>query len=581
MKATIFLFTAVTISTLLSLSTLKLTAQQCRFETSNGLETATYFEAITWYKEIDKKSNKVFVKEMGMTDAGHPLHLVLVSGDGKFEPAQWHKQNKAVILINNGIHPGEPDGIDASMMLVRDIVSDKIKMPANVCLAFIPVYNIGGCLNRGATSRVNQNGPKEYGFRGNAQNLDLNRDFTKCDSKEAKSFTQIFHWLAPEILIDNHVSDGADYQHTFTLVTTQYNKLGGDIGEWLKGKFEPALYKGMAEKNWDICPYVNFETTEVEKGMEMFYDPPRYSSGYAALFGTITFLPETHMLKPFKDRVLSTYAFMQTAIEQASLHSAELIENRKDILGRYAAENTFPLNWIPDSVKYDLITFKGYERDYKTSAATGLQQMFYNHSKPFTAQVKYYNTFNPENIITAPKAYIIPQGWHAVIDLLKLNNVVIKQLGNDTLLDVEVYKIEEYKSFTRPYEKHHKNHSVKTSVSNQKIKCLKGDFIIYLNQKANRYLVEMLEPTGDDSFFAWNFFDGILMQKEGYSDYRWEETAAEILKNDPQLQAKLDEKRKADAKFASNSSAQLDFIYKNSPFYEKGHNRYPVYRLVK
>jgi hypothetical protein len=164
-------------------------AQQCRFEKTNGVESATYFEAINWYKDLDKRSSKILVKEMGMSDAGYPLHLVLVSNDGKFDAAQWHKQNKAVIMINNGIHPGEPDGIDASMMLVRDIVIGKLQLPNNVALAFIPVYNIGGCLNRNAYSRVNQNGPKEYGFRGNAQNLDLNRDFTKCDSKEARSFT--------------------------------------------------------------------------------------------------------------------------------------------------------------------------------------------------------------------------------------------------------------------------------------------------------------------------------------------------------------------------------------------------------
>jgi len=252
-------------------------AQQCRFEKTNGLESATYFEAIDWYKNLKRQSEKIIVKEMGMTDAGFPLHLVLVSSDAKFDIAQWHKQNKAVILINNGIHPGEPDGIDASMMLVRDVVQGKLKLPNNVVLAVIPVYNIGGCLNRSAYSRVNQNGPKEYGFRGNSQNLDLNRDFTKCDSKEAKAFAQIFHLLDPDILIDNHVSDGADYQHTMTLIATQYDKLGPVLGKWLKESFEPELYKGMKAKGWDMTPYVNFETTDFDKGMEIFLDPPRYS----------------------------------------------------------------------------------------------------------------------------------------------------------------------------------------------------------------------------------------------------------------------------------------------------------------
>ncbi len=554
-------------------------AQQCRFEKTNGMESATYFEAIDWYKKLDIISTKVLVKEMGMTDAGYPLHLVMVSNDGKFDAAQWRKQNKAIILINNGIHPGEPDGIDASMMLVRDIVTNKVKLPDNVALAIIPVYNIGGCLNRNSYSRANQNGPLEYGFRGNAQNLDLNRDFTKSDSKNARAFAQIFHYLDPHILIDNHVSDGADYQHTMTMLTTQYDKLGAGLGGWLKNNFEPQLYKGMTEKSWDMVPYVSFETASPDRGMVMFYDPPRYSSGYAALFQTIGFIPETHMLKVYKQRVLSTYAFSQTTIEKASVNAAELINQRNKARAEVIKEKSFPFKWTVDTSKYDFVNFKGYEQGFKPSDATGLNRMYYDRSKPFTKQVKFFNSFNASNFIDAPAAYIIPQGWHAVIDLLKLNNVQMQQFKNDTLIDVEAYRIEDYKSMPRPYEKHHKNSSVSVTTENQKIRFLKGDYIIWLNQKANRYLVEMLEPTGDDSFFAWNFFDAVLQQKESYSDYRWDDLAAEVLKNDPDLRAKLDEKKKSDEKFAANGSAQLYFIYKNSPYYEPSHNRYPVYRL--
>ena len=554
-------------------------SQQTPFEKSHGKETATYFQAIKFYKNVAKSSSKIVCKEMGETDAGYHLHLVMVSNDKKFDPAIWHQQNKVVILINNGIHPGEPDGIDASMMLVRNIANNKIKLPENVALAFIPVYNIGGSLNRNSFSRANQNGPIAYGFRGNAQNLDLNRDFTKNDSKESRSFVQIFHYVNPDILIDNHVSDGADYQYTMTMLTTQYDKLGVDLGNWLKQKFEPELFKGMAQKNWEMTPYINFETAVPDSGMIAFYDPPRYSSGYAALFQTIGFIPETHMLKPFADRVMSTYAFMQTVMEQANLHSKDLIAARKKALQLIETEKSFPLLWQPDSSKFSMITFKGYEQAYKKSDATGLQKMYYDHNRPFTKQVKFFNVFTPKNIITKPQAYIVPQGWGVVIDLLKLNKVNMYQLKKDTMIEVETYHIDDYKSLPRAYEKHHKNFDVKVSSSTQKIKFLKGDYVIPMNQQANRYIVEMLEPTGDDSFFAWNFFDSILQQKEGYSDYRWEDVASEVLKNNPGLKQKLEAKKQADNKFASDASAQLNFIYKNSPYYEPAHLRYPVFRI--
>ena len=232
------------------------------FEKTNGLQTATYFECTGFYNDAKLKFNTINIKKFDTADAGYPLELVLFDKDRRFNPVEWHKQNKVVILINNGIHPGEPDGIDASMMFIRDLANGKIIAPSNVVIAVIPVYNIGGALNRNSFSRVNQNGPESYGFRGNAQNLDLNRDFIKADSKNAHVFEKIFHWLDPDIFIDNHVSDGADYQHTITLITTQYDKLGPILGPWLKDHFEPQIYSGMAGKGWDLIPYVDFETTD-------------------------------------------------------------------------------------------------------------------------------------------------------------------------------------------------------------------------------------------------------------------------------------------------------------------------------
>jgi len=563
----------------LILSGLYADAQISSFEKSGGKETATYFEAIDWYKKLEKKSTVIRIKTMGETDAGHPLHLVLLSSDLKFDPIQWHQQGKVVILINNGIHPGEPDGIDASMMLVRDIIDKKILLPKNVAIGIIPVYNIGGCLNRNSYTRANQNGPVEYGFRGNSQNLDLNRDFTKCDSKEARSFTEIFHYLNPDILVDNHVSDGADFQHTMTLISTQYNKLGPTLGKWLRESFEPSLYNSMSLKGWGMIPYVDFGKTDFDKGMNMFMDPPRYSSGYAALFNTLAFMPETHMLKPYKERVQSTYDLMVTFIEQSSKKANEIKSYRKIAAKEWMNEQKFALKWVPDSSQFSEIIFKGYETKYAISEATGLQKMYYDHSKPFAKQIKFYHGFLPADIVSKPKAYIIPQGWYAVLDLLKLNKVKLSKIKTDTSIMINAYQVQDYKSYPRSYEKHHKNYGVKINVAQKKSNFLKGDYIVYLNQPANRYIIEMLEPTGDDSFFAWNFFDAVLQQKEGYSDYRWEDIAAMILKQEPLLKEKLEAQKIADPKFGADSGAILDFIYKNSPYSEKAYRQYPVYRI--
>lgn len=551
------------------------------FEKSGGKQTATYTQVIAYYQQLAKRFPAITIKTFGSTDAGYPLHLVLFSADKSFDPAQWKKQGKVVILVNNGIHPGEPDGIDASMMLLRDLASGKIDAPANVVLGIIPVYNIGGALNRNSFSRVNQDGPESYGFRGNAQNLDLNRDFIKCDSKNAIAFAAIFHYMQPHIFMDNHVSDGADYQHTMTLLTTQHNKLGGAVGDFVHKQLEPALYKSMEQKKFPLCPYVNFEDANPDKGWIAFYDPPRYSSGYTSLFQTIGFVPETHMLKPYAQRVQSTYDLMQSMIDITSKQAKALINAKNTSEKEVLSQKQFALSWKVDSSRFDTIIFRGYEAGTKTSDVTGMPRLFYDHTKPFVKQVRLYSYYKPSVMVTAPKSYIIPQGWHAVIDILKANNVTMQRLDKDTFITVDTYRIEDYKSSPRAYEKHHKNTDVVASKSMQKIRFLKGDYLIDCNQRAKRYLVETLEPMGDDSFFAWNFFDAILQQKEGYSDYRWEDVAADYIQQHPELKQQLEAKKKADPAFAESSSAQLYFIYRNSPYYEPAHLRYPVYRLLQ
>ena len=548
------------------------------FEKTSGNQTATYFETIAFYQALSKQFNNIILKTFLTTDAGLPLHLVVISSDSKFDAKKWHKQGKIVLLINNGIHAGEPDGIDASMMLIRDLAMKKIALPANVAVAVIPVYNIGGALNRNSFSRVNQEGPESYGFRGNSQNLDLNRDFTKADSKNALAFAKIFHYLDPDIFMDNHVSDGADYQHVMTLLTTQHNKLGGGLGTYLHNTFEPELYKAMEQNYFPMTPYVNFEEGNPEKGWTAFYDAPRYSCGYTALFQTIGFTPETHMLKPFKQRVAATYTLMEQMILVASKQAAALKMAKQQMIAEVRQQKEFALGWKLDTSTHETITFKGYEAGYKKSNITGLPRLYYDRSRPFTKQVNYYNTFKPEKMVALPKFYIIPQGWWSIIERLQTNNVMMTRLKNDTNINVEVYRIEQYKSSATPYEKHHKNSEVVVSKSIKTLLFLKGDYIIECNQRANRYLAEMLEPTGDDSFFAWNFFDAILQQKEGYSDYRWEDIAEKYIADHPILKQQLNEKKKADAAFAASASAQLNFIYKNSPYYEPAHMRYPVYR---
>jgi len=551
------------------------------FERTQGKGSPPYADIISWWNKMDAASTKVKMLTMGPTDAGFPLNLILVSNDGDFNITNQKKKNKRIILVNNGIHPGEPDGIDASMLLVRDIATNKYKLPDNIFLALIPVYNIGGCLNRSPYYRVDQDGPTEKGFRGNSQNLDLNRDFIKCDSKEARSFAEIFHLLEPDVFVDNHVSDGADYQHIMTLLVSQHDKLGGPMGEFMDKEFEPALFRLMKEKGYDLVPYVNSFSDTPESGWSEYWDSPRYSSGYATLWNCFAFVPETHMLKPYDQRVRSTFALMQSFIEFTSANSTAIKAAKESQLKQQLNNSTAAISWNIDRTKYKEVTYKGYQSSRKPSDISGLPRLYYDRSKPFEKQVKVFNHYEPKTTIKTPAAYVIPQGWWKVIDLLKLNRVQMFRLGKDSSIQVEVYRIDDYKAAARQYEMHHPNSDVKISSSIQTRQFRKGDYVVPLNQPASRFVIETLEPQAEDSYFAWNYFDAVLGQKEGVSEYVFEETAMAYLNQHPEIKSKLEERKATDTAFAKNGRAQLNFVYQNSPYFEPDYLRYPVCRILK
>lgn len=563
----------------LILSSIVSLARKTDFELSNGSRSVTYKELIAFYRQLDQDYSTIKMEQVGPTDAYYPLHVVYYSNDASFDIRTWKDQGKIVILINNGIHPGEPDGIDASMMLLRDAAEGKLKIPDNIALAVIPVFNIGGMLNRCSYSRANQDGPEEYGFRGNSKNLDLNRDFIKMDAKETRSLVKLFHRLDPDVFIDNHVSDGADYQHVMTLLPTLHDKLGGSMASYMRTTFESLIYADMKNRGYDLVPYVNHWGHTPDKGWISFYDGPRFMSGFAALFHTYAFVTETHMLKPFKQRVDATYAMMQSFISFSSVHADEITATRKEQKKYYSNATKLSIAWQVDTAHHTTITFKGYEAGYKPSLVSGQPRLFYDRSKPYTKQIPLHDSYTPTQSASVPKAYIVGHGWTNVINRLKINGVKMDIIPADTTILITANYIDDYETVKKPYEGHYLHSNIKVHAIHKEVRVLKGDYVISTNQPAKRYILETLEPTAPDGFFAWGFFDAILQQKEGYSDYVFEDEAAELLKQNPELKQLLKERQKADSNFVTDGVAQLDFVYKHSPYFESTYGRYPVFRI--
>lgn len=542
----------------------------------------SYEELIASYERIAKAfpENSRLIRG-GKTDSGRDLHLMVLSDSGNFDVLK-NREKKIVIFILNGIHPGEPDGMDASVEYAEDLLNDpkKRSLLKNVTLCIVPVFNTDGSLTRGCCSRANQNGPEQYGFRGNARNLDLNRDFMKTDAANTRSLISLLRKWDPDVFIDTHVSDGADYQYTLTLIASQHSKMNPVMSDFMKKRFTPELYDALQKNNFETSPYVDtYDPAGIpDSGLVGFFETPRFTSGYQNLYNCFSFITETHMLKPFDDRLQATKTFIDVMVNYCFTNAKDLKECRNRALINDRKLKYYHVAYELDTTKFDMLRFKGYTAGYRNSEVSGTPRLYFDHSKPFEKPVRFYDYYRATDSIAIPDYYVLPQAWNEVIERMNLNGVKMIRLNKDSALYVKRYHVAELSTVKEPYEGHYLHYSVKTQEDSVSITFHEGDYLIPVRQKSMRYIIEALEPRCADSYFAWGFFDSILQQKEWFSPYVFEDVAAELLKTDQSLKNSFLLFKKANPN--AGPFDQLYFIYKNSKYFEKDrYRKYPVGRL--
>ena len=553
---------------------------QTPYELGNQNQTTTWAACIAWYEDLARRYPAILsFGVVGVSDAGVPIHAGVVTADGVFDRAQLKREGRPVFFNNNGIHPGEPEGVDGCMALVRDFCVDPARLAAlgKTVFLFVPLYNVDGSLNRANTSRVNQDGPEQFGFRGNSRHLDLNRDFIKCDTLTAQVFNKLFTAWDPDVMVDTHTSNGADYQYTMTLIHTQADKLGGALGGFLTDTMLPHMFSEMAARGWPTCPYVNPVKDCPDHGIAEFLETPRFSTGFAALHHTIGFMPETHMLKPFKDRYASMRALVETALAFTVTHGARIQTLRAAARAAGRAARRWPLHWVMDEASPSQFRFKGYEARYTPSVLGNYTRLSYDRSAPFEKDIPYFNRFNADVVVDTPRGYIVPQAWREVIERLQWNGVQMEAVAADRAESVQVYHIASVASRAGAYEGHMFHDDVQLERRAAQVAVRAGDMWIPLDQDQARYAIETLEPQGHDSFFRWGFFNSVLEKKEAYSDYVFEDHALELLRDEPELKARFDAWKLANPAKLGDQSAVLDFIFANCQRYvEPEWRRYPV-----
>ncbi|MEC5162475.1 MULTISPECIES: M14 family zinc carboxypeptidase [unclassified Janthinobacterium] len=554
------------------------------YELGNKNQTTTWLECINFYKELATRFPQVLrFEQIGVSDSGVPIHAGVVSADGVFQREQIKREGRPVFFNNNGIHPGEPEGVDACMALVRDLCVEPARLAAlgRTVLLFIPIYNVDGCLNRADTSRVNQDGPEQFGFRGNSRHLDLNRDFVKCDSLNAKVFNQLIASWDPDVMVDTHTSNGADYPYTMTLIHTQADKLGGALGDFLRHTMLPHIFSQMERSGWPTCPYVNPVKDSPDHGIAEFLETPRFSTGFAALHHVIGFMPETHMLKPFADRYASMRALVEVTLAFTVAHGAQIGRLRGDARAQAAQRSDWPVSWKMDEGNPSTFLFKGYAAKYAPSVLGNYTRLSYDRSEPWERPIAYYNNFVADVVVRAPSAYVVPQAWRQVIERLQWNGVEMSRIEAATTVEARYYHIQSVTSRAQAYEGHMFHDDMLLETRHASVQLRPGDYYIPLRQPNARYAVETLEPQAHDSFFRWGFFNSVLEKKEAFSDYVFEDLAAELLRDEPALAASFAQWKADHPELLADQDKVLHFIFEHCQrFAEPEWRRYPVLSIV-
>ncbi len=543
-----------------------------------GDTSPSYPELVAYLKKLDKENKEIKLFNMGLSDYGLPIYVVIINADSDSTKTFEKARNGTTILINNAIHPGEPDGINASLIWIDEWIKQGKPCKSFPMVAIIPAYNVGGMMQRSSTSRANQNGPEEYGFRGNARNLDLNRDFVKMDSENAFTFSRIFHALDPDVFVDNHVSNGADYQYSLTYISSMRERLAPSMNELTYNLCIPSLEKELGNRKVDLFPYVELKGETPESGIIAFNDLPRYAMGYASLFHSLSFTVETHMLKPFKERVQVTYDFLDVLVKWTTESSTEIEKSRREAFDWSNLQKVYSYNHELTEEK-DSVMFKGYEFSKPIDPITNLPRLLYDRSKPFNKDIPHFRKYKPMNKYAIPRYFVVGGQEKETITRLRSNNIEFYTVKSDSVLKASSYRINSYKSLTKPYEGHFKHNSILFDKFEVNLSLKPGDILIPTKQRSRNFILAALIPDAEDSFFSWNFYDSYLQQKEYFSSYVFIDQVKFMLDSNPKLKLDFEKMKKESESFRNSEWEQLYFIYKNSPYFEKSFMVLPIHSI--
>jgi hypothetical protein len=554
-----------------------------KFENSDYTETSRYDATMEFFRKFEDNSEYAKMITFGTSPQGRAINCLIVSKDKTFTPEMAKKDNKPLILIINGIHSGEIEGKDASMILLREILLTKEKesLLDNVNLLVIPILSVDAHERFGKFNRINQNGPLEMGWRTTSQNLNLNRDWMKADAPEMQAMLNLIsHWM-PDFWVDTHTTDGADFQYSVTYGLEKYKNIYIETKNWLTEKLIPFLEKDVSDNGFLIAPYFEIINNELKNGIEEFPSLPRLSTGYAAVQNRPCLLIETHMLKPYRERVLATKTVLLSVINFINNNPAEILALNKRADQNSIKKFSSGSNYLPVSYKKSdnsiPFLFKGYKYKMVKSPVSDTLKIVYSKDKT-DMTIPFFNDIIVADSVKAPKGYFVPKEWARIIEKMKFHGIITEELQDPLSVRVTKYKFKNVKFAVAPYEGRQRVDCDYSSFSDS-ITIPAGTYFIPIDQRTVRVIINLLEPKSSDSFLRWGFFNAIFERKEYFENYVMEREALKMMKEDPLLKEEFDRKLLMDENFRKDYRARLNFFYEHSPYFDKNFNMYPVMRV--
>jgi hypothetical protein len=539
--------------------------------------------------------------EYGRSAEGRPLRALIVSRTGALTAADIRARKIPLLMLQGGIHPGESDGKDAGFIAIRELLKGVAAgdVLQRMAILFVPAFNTDGHERTGRWNRPNQNGPEETGWRTTAQNLNLNRDYTKADAPEMQAMLRLIDVWDPLVCADLHVTDGADFEPDVSIQVEPINQGDPDLrarGVQLRDQLIATL-AAQGSMPLDFYPDLA-KTDDPSSGFALTVYSPRFSTGYFPQRNRFTVLVETHSWKEYALRVRITFKTIVSLAKLVGAHGTEWLKscNEADVTATRLGGTEVTLDYVTrwreparagsatserDDEDARMIEFRGYAYTRTESAISGGLVTAYDPKTPQIWRVPMRDAVKPLLVVKAPGAgYVVPVSFASQIaPRLEAHGIAFEPVQQRrAAVTAETFRAQRVKFSATPFEGRMRA-QLEGTWNEQPVNIEAGALFVPVAQPLARLVAALLEPQAPDSFAAWGFFNACFEQKEQMEPYVAEQIAAGMLAADAGLREEFNAKLQADPEFARSPSDRLEFFLRRHTSWDERYNLYPVLRL--